>query len=127
MWAYSATNPNGYGAGYLTDPNNSVSTDPTYDPYAYGSSNYVSTNPTYNPYGGSASSSPWDNPGLWSAVIGGIGGYAESQSALAGQQEQAKLSAQAKLAIAQQQRQYKLDDRSINSGAVSNWTKYFGS
>lgn len=116
-----------FGAGYLNAPNNSVSTDPSYDPYQGGASNYVSTDPTYNPYGYDGGSSLLSSPGLWSSVIGGIGGYAQSQAEADAARDQAKLSAKARLELAQQQRGYQLDDRTYKQGAVSKWSKYFGS
>lgn len=118
MWAW--------GAGYTTDPNSYVSTDPSYDPYQGGASNYVSTDPTYNPYGGSSNGSLLSSPGLWSSVLGAVGGYAQSQAEADAAREQAKLSAQAKLELAKQQRGYQLDDRAARQGAVSKWSKYFG-
>jgi hypothetical protein len=118
MWAW--------GSGYLTSPNNSVSTDPSYDPYQGGASNYVSTDPTYNPYGYDSGSSAFSSPNMWGALIKGIGGYAQSQSDADASAEQAKLSAKAKLELAQQQRGYELDDRASKQGAVSKWSKYFG-
>ena len=123
MNAYGA----GWGAGYLNDPNSYVSTDPSYYPYGNNAANsYVATDPNYNPYGGSGSSL-MSSAGLWSSVLGGIGGYAQSQSEADAAKDQAKLSAKAKLELAQQQRQYALDDRSYNQGSVSKWSKYFGS
>ena len=121
MNAYGA----GWGAGYASDPNSYVSTDPSYDPYQGGASNYVSTDPTYNPYGYSSGGSLLSSPGLWSSVLGGIGGYAQSQADADAQRDQTKLTAQAKLALAQQQRQYKLDDRTSRQESVSKWSKYF--
>lgn len=116
----------GWGAGYTSDPNNYVSTDPSYDPYQGGANNYVSTDPTYNPYGYSSSGSLLSSPGLWSSVLGGIGGYAQSQVDADSARDQAKLSAKAKLELAKQQRQYQLDDRAYSQGAVSKYSKYFG-
>lgn len=116
MWAF--------GSGYLNEPNNYVSTDPTYDPYAGGASNYVSTDPTYNPYGG-ASDPNWLSNGMWGALIKGVGGYAQSKADADAAKEQSKLSAKARLELAQQQRGYELDDRASRQGSVSKWSKYF--
>lgn len=115
-----------FGAGYLEDANNSVSTDPTYDPYAGGASNYVSTDPTYNPYGQSSGSSMWSSPALWGAVLKGVGGYAQSASDADAAKEQSKLSAKAQKELLEQQRGYQLDDRQSKSDSVSKWSKYFG-
>lgn len=114
-----------YGAGYLNDPNNSVSTDPTYDPYQGGASNYVSTDPTYNAYGGSNDSN-WLSDGMWGALIKGVGSYAGAQADAANSAEMTKLTAEQKKKLAEQQRGFQMDDRAYKQGAVSKWTKYFG-
>lgn len=104
MWAF--------GSGYIDDtatPTNYVSTDPSYDPY------------------GSTLNTPWyANSGLWSSVIGGIGGYAEQQAAGDAAANKSKLDARAQVELAKQQRQYEIDDRLYRQGTVSNWSKYFG-
>ena len=119
MWAF--------GAGYLNDPTNSVSTDPSYDPYSGGASNYVSTDPTYSPYGQSSGGSMWSSPSLWGSVFKGIGGYAQSASDADAAKEQAKLSAKAQKELLEQQRGYALQDRQTKSDSVGKWDKYFGS
>lgn len=117
MWAY--------GAGYLNDPNNSVSTDPTYDPYQGGASNYVSTDPTYNAYG-SASDPNGFGSGMWGALIKGIGSYAGAKASADNSAEMSKLSAEQQIKLAQQQREFQQADKQYKSDAVSKWTKYFG-
>lgn len=113
MWSYGAQN-------------NYVSTDPSYDPYAGGgSSTYVSTDPTYAAYG-QPSTGGSSLGGLWSAAANGVAGYAASQAQSDAAAQQAKLSAQAKLELAQQQRQFQKDDRQYKQDSVSKWSKYFG-
>lgn len=117
MWSFKAG---------FDGQNNSVSTDPTYDPYQGGASNYVSTDPTYNPYGYSGDSSVFSSPGLWGAAIKGVGGYFGAKADADASEDEAKLDAKAKLELAQQQRGYQLDDRASKQAAVSKWSKYFG-
>ncbi len=112
-----------WGQGYVSDPSNYVSTDPSYDPYSGGWGNYVSTDPTYSAYGNSSGGMGMGS--LWGAVLNGVGQYAQSAAQADAAANQSKLSAQAKLELQKQQREYDLQDRDYRKESVGKWSKYF--
>jgi hypothetical protein len=123
MWAYGS----GWGQGYASDPNSYVSTGPSYDPYSNNFSNsYVATDPNYDPYS-SNSGSGMSMGNIWGSLISGVAGYAGAKANADAMEDQSKLSIEAKKAMLEKQREYDMQDRKYAQGAVSNWSRYFGS
>jgi hypothetical protein len=93
----------------------------------YNRNNYVSTDPGYDPYSSSMGSDASGGYGnIWGSLISGVGQYASARSAANAQAEMDKMSAQAKIELTKQQRQYEKDDQQYRKEAVGKWSKYFG-
>lgn len=121
MWAFGNQ---GYGT-----PNNYVSMDSNYDPYATNNpTSSVSTDPNYNPYTPQDNTSLFSNSNLQSwggAALNGVASYADAQAKADAAQQVAQMDAKSQLDMMKQQRGYTVADKAYKSAAVSNWSKYF--
>lgn len=120
MWSYASSTGNGYTGN--TDFQNSPSYGNNYtDPNSYSNS------PSYgNDYSGSGNSWLQNNSNsLIGAGLNGVSSYANAQQAADIAAEKSKLSLQAQLDQAKQQRTYQVQNRQFKSDAESSWGKYF--